>query len=691
MLGAAVSEESSADRLAHLREIDRFVRTPCNYFPYGGPPSFGRLSRDQRRYYAYFRTILDTDGDIRGDEGYYRLLVIECLSTAEGRGRLERYLSKERGTGFYNFAKDLLPELRIHRGADPGPDLGTIWDSVGLLFAQTFLPGYRGATAEQLSAILSVLGFGYIRRISSNSGLDLFGKALSIVESRFRETDGRGIGERFAGEEASIFRTAFGRYLPQEECSRHAIVYRGFDMKGIRTLLMAVADRVDAHLSSQRGMLLRSTDMDAAFYDDLVEAVSSLGGDTASSVMGSLSPVRVVTAGPDGRMPEEVPPSEPRMLMKGELVPSDGYTVIQSSDIQPGDDGMFYPRSGDTGYYRFWRNRLHEGKVYPFDTGMVLTRYREMARAVEPREAILRELMRAVRSADRIPEVLVRVIEYVSASGDLPVDRVVAKVSWKSLRHLLFRLMAGRRQPIERWLFTDCLDMEWVWTAFSDTVEWDAFRFTFTGVMRNSFRTGAVWFRLNGMDIVRIECTSVFEDEPAVGIDALSDISRALSDELYELASETHTWLAKRRQGRHRRKPIMLFGMDIVPIMERSIDAALAAETERTMSPMDKDRIRQAREDLAYVVETVGTEDEGEPEPEREVPKEVPKDPWDSLTASLSPDQIRYLKDAIEGTRTNIRIEYAINEISSECIGDAVVEDGKVFEEYAAEISRRIS
>ena len=89
MLGAAVSEESSADRLAHLREIDRFVRTPCNYFPYGGPPSFGRLSRDQRRYYAYFLQRI-----INGSEP---MTNITADFTADEANKLYKMLGKHSG------------------------------------------------------------------------------------------------------------------------------------------------------------------------------------------------------------------------------------------------------------------------------------------------------------------------------------------------------------------------------------------------------------------------------------------------------------------------------------------------------------------------------------------------------------------------------------------------------------------
>ena len=101
MIGAAVTTEPIEERLEFLRQIGRFVKSPYRYFPYGGAPVFSKLNREQCRFYAYFRTQIDTLENIKGDEGYYRLLVIECLSTEEGRARLERYLSEDRGPGFY--------------------------------------------------------------------------------------------------------------------------------------------------------------------------------------------------------------------------------------------------------------------------------------------------------------------------------------------------------------------------------------------------------------------------------------------------------------------------------------------------------------------------------------------------------------------------------------------------------------
>ena len=691
------AEETPEERLALLKEIDRFIKTPCSYFPYGGPPAFSKLSRQQRRYYAYFRTILDSDGDIRGDEGYYRLLAIECLTTEEGRRKLEDYLSEERGTGFYNFARDLLPELRIRRGADPGGNLGLQWDSVGLLLTQMFLPRYRGATEEQLNALLSVMGFGYSRRLSSGAGLDIFGQAIAVAEDSYIGRTGRSLGGTFSGEKVSMFRRAFAKFLPEDECTSHAINYYGFDIKGIMQILAEVADCAESNPEicteeqpSERSYLFLSEDTVKKILD--LRRSNNPFIDTDGGGV-----VKVVTADGDGRMPGEVFAPETALLYSGELRPADTdrsieYMVPESGT--EGDDGPYYP-SGLTRapdgtvsgleYYRFWRDRLAEGRPFPADTAMIVNRYIEMRKHLEDPETVYRQLMRAIRPMKKVPKVLIRMAEHLVLSGDLPVDRTMARISETMGRHLLFRIIAGRRQPVERWLLTDCLDIERIPEMLSDVTAWDAFRMTLISSLRTAYRLGAL-----KPEVTISSSEPVWPEEPEAEFSTLRSIPRSLVSGIEELASEVGRAVSNRLAGRRRRKPLEIFGIDVCGLMNSSIDAAFRMDAERNMAPVDQERVRQVREDLEYVVKAVGTEEEEAPEEEKEPDVPDISDPWAALIASLSPEEARYLESGLTGGPTDIRLESSINEAAAELIGDALIEDGKIYEEYTVEISRRL-
>ena len=689
-----IAGEPLSERLAHIEYIRRTIKSPCNYFPYGGPPYFSKLSREQRRYYAYFRTILDSDEDIRGDEGYYRLLVIECLSTEEGRRRLEDYLSKDRRTGFYVFARDLLPELRIHRGADPGDGLGLQWDNMNLLYTQTFLPEYHGASEDQLSAILSSLGFGYMRRVSSRAGLDLMDKAIALVERNLIGRTGKSIGRVFAGDRVSTFRRSFAGFLPDEECSRHAIVYNTFDMYGMQTLLREIADRVEDHFIFARGSEVRPDSYYTLLTEGDLEGIMALecGGGPRRIPNGD-SAISVITAGPDGRMPEDYPPPENRELYLEKKEVNRSLTDDLLAHCMPGNDGPFYPESpslsGGMGYYRFWRDSLASGRVYPCDPVMIAMRTREMCSGKVPYADMHRELSRLARSRKGVPEELITILEELTVLSDLPVDRSEAGLSWRMLRYLLFRIMSGRRQPVGRWLFTECLEIANIDRYLSDKVSWDAFCMAFAACMREGYRKKSQWFAEHGLYTVSMRCEGGY-GLPPCDFEAVTAITGIFREHTVALASEVGQVVVRGCDKRSRTKSPVLFGMDVTDIAEDAAAIASGRRTVKRAPRVDMGKVKQAREDLDYVVSAVGTETPSE-EPEPEPPKEEDaRDPWDVLVSSLSSDDMKYLSKCLSGTAPDIIRESAINELAAHLVGDAIIEDGRVYVEYMQDITSRL-
>ena len=695
MIGAAVSTESLEERIERLKQIDRYIRTPCRYFPYGGPPAFSRLNREQCRYYAYFRTQIDTLENIKGDEGYYRLLVIECLSTEEGRVRLERYLSEDRGPGFYVFAKGLLPELRMHRGEDPGEDLGLLWDNTDLLYTQTFLPEYTGANSEQLSSILSILGFGYVRRISSDAGIRLFGKALRLVDSYYRKYSGKSMGESFACGQVSSFRRAFAGYLPPEECSRHAVVYQEFDER-MNVLLREIADCVDMHPSISRAGSVPYESKRRMLSDELAKMILEMDGNQTEMPVDHGNPVVVLTADPDGRMPVGCPPPQYSRVYSEELLPKDIEApgtagILPDSDIS-GNDGPYYPEPlvrnpdgtfGGLEYYRFWRDSLHAGRLYPGDTRMILALHSEMVRNGLSAADAYREVMKAIRPMRRIPEVLVGLASHLTVKADLPVERFLARSSREMFKHLIFRIMSGRNQPVAKWLFTEGLGLE---IEFDGSRTWDVFRAAFIKVLRTLYADGEDWFEENNVRIVRMHCGYVPEGGVPAEFDAISFIRHPFVSDTGRLYAEVAA-----RLRNNRRRSTYLFGMDISPVIDSAIGIVSRMGSAKPEPPIiDKRKVREAREDLDYVVSAVGTDvpdEEPEHDPERS-PQEG--DPWGSFIDSLDERERAYLRAAISGTRADILLESSINDRAAEITGDAVVEGGRIYEEYLTEISARI-
>ena len=89
----------------------------------------------------------------------------------------------------------------------------------------------------------------------------------------------------------------------------------------------------------------------------------------------------------------------------------------------------------------------------------------------------------------------------------------------------------------------------------------------------------------------------------------------------------------------------------------------------------------------------------GEEEETEEAPAELPEaeDPWEALASSLDGTERAFLLASLEGDgpsalrgagRRPGEVESSINAKAMDRVGDAVMEDGAVYEEYEAEIRR---
>lgn len=162
--------------------------------------------------------------------------------------------------------------------------------------------------------------------------------------------------------------------------------------------------------------------------------------------------------------------------------------------------------------------------------------------------------------------------------------------------------------------------------------------------------------------------------------------------------------------------PRMPSGMDpdVASAMESEVEAWVARQNraravervrrEAASIVLDRGAVDDAEADLATVRELVGTEEEDEPE---EAPSETVQEPerpeaspWDELAHSLDSTQMGYLEACLDGSgdayarsagTTAIRLEDGINAAAMDSVGDQVVEDGEVFEEYADEVRRILS
>ena len=106
--------------------------------------------------------------------------------------------------------------------------------------------------------------------------------------------------------------------------------------------------------------------------------------------------------------------------------------------------------------------------------------------------------------------------------------------------------------------------------------------------------------------------------------------------------------------------------------------------TAKTKVSLDMDLVKSATDDLYAVTDMMRIEDSEEEEVVPAAPASIrTEDPWADLRRMLTPEALEYIRLSMDGTRLDILKEKAVNEAAMETIGDALVEDGKVSEDYA--------
>lgn len=136
-------------------------------------------------------------------------------------------------------------------------------------------------------------------------------------------------------------------------------------------------------------------------------------------------------------------------------------------------------------------------------------------------------------------------------------------------------------------------------------------------------------------------------------------------------------------------------GERTLKIIEASVFEAFGLDPKgRKEVKLDKDALKGARQDLEAVTEMMSTETEEEPEEEKE--EEKPEG-WDALVSMFDDSQIEYLKEALEdgkrcasiaksSGRTVIKMEDSINSLAMDTVGDTIVENQSVVEDYYDEV-----
>jgi len=177
----------------------------------------------------------------------------------------------------------------------------------------------------------------------------------------------------------------------------------------------------------------------------------------------------------------------------------------------------------------------------------------------------------------------------------------------------------------------------------------------------------------------------------------------AFDDGLADIMKKTHSAVRMKRTG----KPVKIdkftvFGIDGKPIMDSTINAwyenkAVEEIKSRANSlVLDKDAVSGAESALKDVTRMMSTDSEEPDEaPAAPLPTKEISGSWKGLCDSLSESEKGYLRAALEGKAKAFlkdngllmsKVEDSINGHAMDSVGDQIVEDGSVFEDYAEDV-----
>jgi hypothetical protein len=707
-------------RLRLIEEIKRLDNTRCPYVPTKAVrPRFGDLTDEQRRYYAFYKTMFDLDERIKSDAGYDHLLLMECMSTEEGREKLWTYLSVNRNSLFYDRAKPLLNDISLSKGIAATDLAKNKRVGYNMLLTDIFLPEFKGLGWESFQALARAFSI-HLWDVGTCDIVSITNYAFTLMEEYLRDKTGKGIGETFARYETSSNFRLFADFLPMEECPYCVAVYHTFDIDRMRPLISDIIVACNTNNSYCARNMYRQTPMvrmrENGIPKEIASSISKFkcipgtpkdypdihNGSVRIEVSrdGSLSndypPPVFIQSCNDGEGPSSIANGHGRPL--NDAILNDLDDIIGRRSERPwAYTKVILTEEGIQGkeYYLFWRDKFLDGMLYNFNLGCLYVRYMEMVRSGCEPEEILRFVEGTVLDNAYIHPVMESITLEVSSRHDLPVPMSLTASSNLLSCYSLCRVVEGKEQSLSRTFFLELLRLdECGYDQDLDNL-WKAFVYTFKVVLKRFREKYSDWeayglsFRDRRYPCMFGSCTTEIQ---YYEYHTLDHIPKAFADEVRELSRNVSRWYREKTENnRTRKKELIVFDVDIVPIMNRAFEMVLGPPkmTKEDIS-MDSELIQQAQEDLDYVVKAMATEEsESEPvAPTEKIEEVAPEtDPWASLLDALNDAERKYLEACVDGTKPNVRVEESINSKASETVGDVIIEDGKVFEEYVEKIS----
>ncbi len=706
-------------------------------------PDFKAFDEEQLNFYLYFRDRFLNGEIVKTDTGYAWLLLVELINDRNDPQKVMEHLHR-----YYKACYDQANEFPAPLTASDAMfqyavandlDLPRVYASEGM-WRRAMISELLSPVPERIpdEVVDLVVGYPFENYYNEDAGdLDpymLFDDALPAVDARMRELTGKGILETFGkGERTEVVKLFYSGprdtypYFYERDC---AITYTASD-DALSTFLGAMLRYCEKALEKDAGVG-NGPSVASVFgkeYRKVVDRVLDLGEDSEYPPKTSRGSVRSFDLG-DVMTPVVMDSLDfkPHTVSKGFLA-----EMRDHSDLDICEERAYVPSGFQQPeyrclskealeYYLYWRHCAREGRYGATDEGYLWLYQCELINVHDDDEYVLEQLKGLAGAYDRyfgidwfgstkkpgltyldyaflrFPNIPDPSVFPCFLSGSDMMDRLLNGDADVPVSPGLMLMLAGvdGRKKSDAQIYAsfddDCAEIAKRAILRIEGTRPKGVIKGYCGlrrkkVRRDVFRNLKYYYWPDGRvkaqerQMLNVVDNEVFEQE-----------MRALVKAAIAAVRDR----GKTRKG----KSAWVFGVVMDDILPEEVERhfsekkAKKAKEEADSMVIDRSAVERAEKDLNHVTSIMSTEEsvETKKKVEPEPPKQVSGDPWRAFADSLNKGQREYLRKALAGT---LRVpkpvtEDSINVIAMDTVKDTILEDGRVFDEYAEDARKAL-
>ena len=705
------------------------------------------MDRQQRAYYLYWRDELALGNCLKADRGYAKLRVVELINSdmdpQEGMRELRLLFDNTRMHGMpqSDLAATMFDYALVH-----DMDLPIMWMGKGSVRSFMVTSEIMSFPADRLSReLMWYLSGGpkvHADGVDNMKHVEFFNDCLREIDHFLHENTGKGIAQTYSeGLTTELYKVFL--YLPYGKDKDYQITYEKLRTDGIfgefmlglfsytrKILCKEIGEKGPSTPSSFnkefRAVVERVFEEGPTEYNDDEKVWRGTTRASMSSKERALVDMGVRLESQYGT------PDKPKPILnldenaeKQHVSPHLKNDIERNWNVESKEKQNYIP-SGflnpdyrsyteqQRKYYVYWRDQCRKGNYGETDTGYIWL--------------YLCELINVKAEPDKMFD---QIVGLHDAYGDFGEDRIIGKTCFE---YALVHKLAMPKPSVYESNILGCLVMEQFLKGMDTEPDKNLLMFL-SGIndktMLREFDDDCLGITLSMLvkvqdkmkedgttidkycDVERLATVMVVFD----GLKYFKEIRKtrfnysnyiynsSFDDSLKEIMKNAFAVVRLKRTN----KPVKVskftaFGIDCKDMMNDAVSEWYEGKEIKEIKDransmvLDREAVSGAESALRAVTKMMATEQPEQPTDEvkkQEVPAKDPSDSWKGLAESLSNDQKAYLKACIEGNGQSYlrtagipasRMEDSINTVAEDCIGDIIVENTVVFEEYLSDV-----